>query len=297
MAPRPLQSMLTLRSGHDVRMSLSSGTASRPPMRAPAYLLVGDLRHGAGQVGDPVERRVVERDDDPVGGGVDVGLDVPVTQVDRRGEGDHRVLDAGVASRERAAAVCHRQGQTAVVEEGVVVRAAQPPHTQQYGAWVRPRRRCEPAAPGPSDRVDAVRREGELMADPVEGTEPGAVVRLDLLATRAREAQGETGDRRSVLDAARAARSSTAVHSLGVASVAQPTTCHWFVGWASASQQTTSAVGEARWLRSMTARKWASACAASARVGVRRALDMGPGCSIGPVDCRNVPQACCGRSG
>src|SRR4051794_2905848 len=46
----------------------------------------------------------------------------------------------------------------------------------------------------PGDGVDAVRREATLVADPVVGTEPGPVVRLDLLATRSGEPEHEAGD-------------------------------------------------------------------------------------------------------
>ncbi len=152
MAPRPLQSMLTLSSGQEVRISLSSGTASRPPMRAWRTSLVRKLRDRAGQVGDPVEGRVVERHDDPVRRRVDVGLDVPVAEGNGSREGDHGVLDARVAVGQRPPAMCHRERQASVVEERVVVRAAQPAHTQQYGGWVRPRRRREPAALRPGSR-------------------------------------------------------------------------------------------------------------------------------------------------
>ena len=52
----------------------------------------GQLDDPAGPVGDPVEGRVVEGEQDAVGGGVHVGLQVAEAEVDRPGERGQRVL-------------------------------------------------------------------------------------------------------------------------------------------------------------------------------------------------------------
>ena len=66
---------------------------------------------------------VVEDDEHAVLGGLDVGLDVAVAQVDGRLEGRHRVLQ-GRAVAEPAAAMRERQRQPVVVEVRVLARRA-----------------------------------------------------------------------------------------------------------------------------------------------------------------------------
>ena len=64
-----------------------------------AYLLEGQVRDRALLVGDPVQDAVVERQQHPVGGDVDVGLQVVVAERDRvleSGEGVLQALDLGV---------------------------------------------------------------------------------------------------------------------------------------------------------------------------------------------------------
>jgi hypothetical protein len=81
----------------------------------PPHLGVGKRPHVARPVRHPVEGVVVEGDEDTVGRGVDVGLDVPVAQVDGGGEGGHGVL-RGLSG---AAAVGDGNG-AGPVEEGPV---------------------------------------------------------------------------------------------------------------------------------------------------------------------------------
>ena len=93
------------------------GIGSTPPIRAVGDLGVRQLGDGADAVGDPVQPRVVEGQQHPVGGGVDVGLQVAVAERDRLGEGVPGVLPVQVGRVGGAAAV--GEGGERGVEVGV----------------------------------------------------------------------------------------------------------------------------------------------------------------------------------
>ena len=86
---------------------------------------VGDA---ADTVADPVEQRVMERDEDAVAGQVDVGLEVAVPEGLRVPERGHRVLPADQVGVPCAPAVGERQHRPPVVEE----RESGPVHGQEY---------------------------------------------------------------------------------------------------------------------------------------------------------------------
>ena len=78
----------------------------------------------AGARRDPVQGGVVEGEQHPVPGGVHVGLEVPVAEVDRvleRGEGVLQSLEVGV---ERAAAVREGEHRARLLQPGVQERVA-----------------------------------------------------------------------------------------------------------------------------------------------------------------------------
>jgi len=52
----------------------------------------GVVSHLAGPIGGAIDRVVVDANENAVGGDVQVGLEVPVSDIDRSSEGQHRVL-------------------------------------------------------------------------------------------------------------------------------------------------------------------------------------------------------------
>ena len=86
---------------------------------------------GALTVGGPVEGAVVEDHGYAVLGGLHVGLDVPVAEVDRRLEGHHGVLQRRPVS-EAATAMSERQRQPVVVEVRVVGRRVEACSQREY---------------------------------------------------------------------------------------------------------------------------------------------------------------------
>ena len=92
----------------------------------PGQLRPGQRLDPPGAVGHPLQRRVVEGDEDAVGGHPDVGLQVAVAQRHAGLEGRHGVLQV----LDRAAAVGHRQ-RGGPVEEG----EARAGHGDHASAW------------------------------------------------------------------------------------------------------------------------------------------------------------------
>ena len=78
-----LTSMLNRTFGQASSTSSSRGTAAAPPTRSAARSAQRTSRTRPGRPEQPVERVVVEHHHHPVGGGVHVGLQVAVAQVDR----------------------------------------------------------------------------------------------------------------------------------------------------------------------------------------------------------------------
>ena len=85
---------------------------------------VAELGDRAAQVGDPVEHGVVEGEQHTVAGGVDVRLEVAITQGDRVPERRHGVLEARDVGVMGAAAVRKGQHGPVLAEHLVEVRVA-----------------------------------------------------------------------------------------------------------------------------------------------------------------------------
>jgi hypothetical protein len=118
-----LQVDVDARLGEGAEDVLQAGDGLGAADAGPGDLGVGEPGDGAGAVGDAVEGAVVEGDDDPVGGGVGVGLQIAVAEVDGALERRHRVLRAPG----RAAAV--GEGDRA----GMVEEFVRAPHPSDYG--------------------------------------------------------------------------------------------------------------------------------------------------------------------
>ena len=179
-APSDFRSTLKRASGNSSKSWARVGTCSRPPDQRAANLLERQVRDRALLVGDPVQDAVVERQQHPVGGDVDVGLEVVVAQRDgmlERRQGVLQALDLGVVGarldvRTRArrqawptqwpprpppqprCAVCTRRGSAARHHDRV---------TSRYGSAVLPRVRRRDGHPV------ARRRRGQQLPRPGTG--------------------------------------------------------------------------------------------------------------------------------
>ena len=126
------KSNLVIRAAKEAGKSIKVFVDETRPLLQGARLTAWELKEdgfdvtvvcdGAAAVGDPVQMRVVEGDELPILGGVDIGLEIAETEPDRLGKGGNRVLSLQIWGMQCPAPM-READRSRQVEIGVVGRA------------------------------------------------------------------------------------------------------------------------------------------------------------------------------